>query len=52
MIVRSNMLELVKKLKDGRYLFCRDGVNFSLTLKQVKQLSKLINKLEKENKDD
>ena len=44
------MLVLVKKLKDNRYLFNRDGVHFTLTIEQVLELTELVNKLEEDSK--
>ena len=36
------MLTLFKQLNDGRYMFCKDGMYFSLTKEQIEKLNKLV----------
>jgi hypothetical protein len=31
-------VRLIKKLKESRYLFCKEGIYFSLDISQIKQL--------------
>ncbi len=40
------MIKLIKKLPDGRYIFNRDGVYFTLTREQAESLVLKINEFE------
>jgi len=43
----ESVVRVVKKTPDGRYVFVRDGVYFSLTEKQVTSLPQLVGEYEK-----
>lgn len=48
----SSTVRLTKKLPDGRYIFCREGVYFTMTREQVETLIPLVEEYEKSLQQD